>query len=202
MFAGALINTFIFVGHYGTLTRMLTFSENIAGRVPYSVIIVNLVAIAVLIVAATFAIKYKFSGILQVISGICCISLFAAGIFYTKSIKADYEKIASTYNPENAEEVKPVLHLSKDKQNVVLFMLDRSESAYLSSILEEDPSLKDIFTGKIVLNEDSRNEEIIKLLKKREYLFLHFPDGYQLNLSQDFLNRIRVQIDFFLKILK
>ena len=62
--------------------------------------------------------------------------------------------------------------------------------------------LKDIFTGKIVLNEDSRKEEIIKLLKKREYLFLHFPDGYQLNLSQDFLNRIRVQIDFFLKILK
>lgn len=147
LFAGALINTFIFVGHYGTLTRMLTFSENIAGRVPYSVIIVNLVAIAVLIVAAAFAIKYKFSSILQVISGICCISLFAAGIFYTKSIKADYEKIASTYNPENAEEVKPVLHLSKDKQNVVLFMLDRSESAYLSSILEEDPSLKDIFTG-------------------------------------------------------
>lgn len=62
--------------------------------------------------------------------------------------------------------------------------------------------LKDIFTGKTELNEKNRTEEIIKLLEKREYLYLHFPDGYQLNTSQDFLNRIRIQIDFFLKILK
>ena len=81
----------------------------------------------------------------------------------------------------------------------------KSDKQIEEFILQEKNALlrlKDIFTGKIVLNEDSRKEEIIKLLKKREYLFLHFPDGYQLNLSQDFLNRIRVQIDFFLKILK
>ena len=147
LFTGALVNTFVFVGHYGTLTRMLTFSENIAGRVSSFAIVLNIAAILLLTVAALFAIKYRFSGILQGIAGICCISLFGAGIFYINSIKKDYAQIASTYNPETAEELKPVLHLSKNQKNVVLFMLDRCENAYFSSVLEEDSSLKDIFTG-------------------------------------------------------
>ena len=42
--------------------------------------------------------------------------------------------------------------------------------------------------------------EIENLLSKREYLYLHFPDGYRFeagNLS--FLKRISNEIDFFLK---
>lgn len=61
--------------------------------------------------------------------------------------------------------------------------------------------LKSIFTGKIQLSEKERNERIVELLKNREYLFLHFPDSYRLDFSQSFLNRIRVEIDYFLKII-
>ncbi len=61
--------------------------------------------------------------------------------------------------------------------------------------------LKSIFTGKIELSEKERNEKIASLLKGREYLYLNFPDGYKVNLSQNFLNRVRVQIDYFLKVL-
>lgn len=61
--------------------------------------------------------------------------------------------------------------------------------------------LKSIFIGKIEFSEKERNEKIISLLKAREYLYLNFPDGYKLNLSQNFLNRVRVQIDYFLKVL-
>ena len=61
--------------------------------------------------------------------------------------------------------------------------------------------LKDIFTGKIQLSEEERTKKITALLKNREYLFLHFPDGFTLSLSQDFLNRIRIEIDYFLKLL-
>lgn len=42
-------------------------------------------------------------------------------------------------------------------------------------------------------------EEIEKLLEEREYLYLHFPDGHSLSMETQFLKRIRVEIDFFLK---
>ncbi len=43
-------------------------------------------------------------------------------------------------------------------------------------------------------------EEIKKILLEREYLFLHFPDGYKMRHTDvSFLKRIRSEIDFFLK---
>lgn len=46
----------------------------------------------------------------------------------------------------------------------------------------------------------SIQEELSELLKEREYLYLHFPDGYECK-SPDisFLKRVRSEIDFFLK---
>jgi hypothetical protein len=61
--------------------------------------------------------------------------------------------------------------------------------------------LKSIFTGKSKLSENERNEKIRELLKNREYLYLHFPDSYRLDFSQSFLNRIRIEIDYFIKII-
>lgn len=143
----ALLNTFIFVGHYGTLTRMLTFSENIAGRVPQKNIILNIISLLLVFAAVFFVIKFRLFNAAEYIAGICAFALFATGIYYTASISKEYRQIASTYNPETAEEIKPVLHLSKNEKNIVLFMLDRCESAYFSSVLQEDSSLKEIFEG-------------------------------------------------------
>lgn len=41
--------------------------------------------------------------------------------------------------------------------------------------------------------------QLKKLLECREYLYLHFPDGYKLSMDTPFLKRIRAEIDFFLK---
>lgn len=62
--------------------------------------------------------------------------------------------------------------------------------------------LKDIFTGKIQLSEEERTKKITELLQPRDYLYLHFPDGYRMELTQNFLNRVRIEIDFFLKIIQ
>nr|MDE5581171.1 hypothetical protein [Treponemataceae bacterium] len=43
------------------------------------------------------------------------------------------------------------------------------------------------------------DEQIMRLLESREYLYLHFPDGESPKLEKNFLNRVRAQIDFFLK---
>lgn len=60
--------------------------------------------------------------------------------------------------------------------------------------------LKDILTGKTKLSSTEIETEIKKVTSEREYLYLHFPDGHHFSYTQDFLNRIRIEIDYFLKI--
>ena len=48
-------------------------------------------------------------------------------------------------------------------------------------------------------NDIPYGEQILRLLESREYLHLHFPDGESPKLEKNFLNRVRTQIDFFLK---
>ena len=45
----------------------------------------------------------------------------------------------------------------------------------------------------------SLTEQIKKIAEEREYLFLHFPDGYEFKMEQSFLKRIRAETDFFIK---
>jgi hypothetical protein len=78
-----------------------------------------------------------------------------------------------------------------DREQLIVRFYDTEEQA-----LRE---LKDILSHGQNLNESERNKRITVLLTAREYLYLHFPDGYKLSLSPSFLKRIRAEIDFFLK---
>ncbi|HBD68497.1 MAG TPA: hypothetical protein DC014_04420 [Treponema sp.] len=46
------------------------------------------------------------------------------------------------------------------------------------------------------------NQQIHTLLQKREYLYLHFPDGYRLSMESSFLKRVRAELDSFIKIIE
>lgn len=70
---------------------------------------------------------------------------------------------------------------------------------HLKTEKNELSKLKDILSGQMKIQ--NAKEEIINLVKNKEYLYLHFPDGYNFQYSQSFLNRIRTEIDVFLKIL-
>ena len=59
--------------------------------------------------------------------------------------------------------------------------------------------LRDLLTGKTDFTGDKLSDEIRKIAEPREYLYLHFADGWKFSNSQSFLNRIRTEIDFFLK---
>ncbi len=61
--------------------------------------------------------------------------------------------------------------------------------------------LKSILTGKTECTEAERGKRIMEIIKPREYLYLHFPDGYRANLSLGFLKRVRAEVDYFLKII-
>ena len=67
-----------------------------------------------------------------------------------------------------------------------------------ASLLE----LKSLLTGEKQLPAEELEKEITQLVQDREYLYLHFPDGHKFQYTQSFLNRVRVEIEYYLKILK
>lgn len=112
-----------------------------------------------------------------------------------KTAKADFEKIIGQKTELKTE--KTVYASSTDlklKSKVQNFIKTEKEA------LEQ---LKDLFTkGE---NSSYRNpaqslkDQIENLLKKREYLYIHFPDAIGPTNPQSFYNRIRIELDFFLK---
>ena len=74
-----------------------------------------------------------------------------------------------------------------------------------SYLLKEKKSLeelKSLLTGETKLPADQQEQKITQLIKEREYLYLHFPDGHKFTYTQSFLNRVRIEIDYYLKIME
>jgi len=94
--------------------------------------------------------------------------------------------------------------LNSQKNNFVLpekNIINTTElSEYLSNEKHQLLKLKGLLTGEISIETQKLEDEIKKIAVPREYLYLHFPDGYSFQYNQSFLNRIRTEIDFFLKI--
>lgn len=84
-------------------------------------------------------------------------------------------------------------NFSEEKREVNEFLLNEKEALI---------QLRDILSGKTEMSEIERNKEIKSLIENREYLYLHFPDGYKFSMELNFLKRIRGEIDGFLKILE
>lgn len=75
-------------------------------------------------------------------------------------------------------------------------------NSFISEEIKALNELKTLFTTKTTLSQEEKNKKIQSLLEEREYLYLHFPDGTKASLSQDFLNRVRTELDYFLKKLR
>ncbi len=97
---------------------------------------------------------------------------------FTNTSRKDEEESVNSGNP-HAEEIENFL------EN------ERKSLEYLRNLL----------TGKTELKDEKLLEEIKKVAEPREYLYLHFADGYKFSMNQSFLNRIRTELDFFLKFL-
>ena len=75
----------------------------------------------------------------------------------------------------------------------------------LKSALENEKKellkLKKLLSMECGLSKEELQKKITKIASQTDYLFLHFPDGHQFVYEQSFLNRIRNEIDFFLKVI-
>ncbi|PIE98047.1 MAG: hypothetical protein CR988_05330 [Treponema sp.] len=72
----------------------------------------------------------------------------------------------------------------------------QSLEAALNNIKTELDLLRDCFTGKTPLPDES----VKNLLEKNDFLYLHFPDN-TVNLKSEFLNRVRIELEYFIKFL-
>lgn len=85
----------------------------------------------------------------------------------------------------------------------------KSNQSEIHSFLESEEKALNRIKELLMFGNDvascscSLEDELTALISPREYLFLHFPDGYKCE-SHDisFLKRVRSQIDFFLKDIK
>jgi len=94
------------------------------------------------------------------------------------------------------------INKNNDKKNFINYNYADKEKAIKDFLISEKEKLlrlKSIFTGKIV----SSDAEIKTLLLSMPYLYLHFPDYNSLSetlLDKHFLSRVRIEIEYFLKI--
>ena len=58
---------------------------------------------------------------------------------------------------------------------------------------------KKILKGEVNISENEKTKKLKAIFIPREYLYLHFPDGYKFSLDLSFLKRVRAEMDFFLK---
>ncbi len=100
--------------------------------------------VTILILVAGYVLFRKFTGVV--------LSVLASGViictgmigYNAHNIVKDYDTVSRA-----AEYIdkKPTIRLSKDKENVVVLMLDRMVGYYIPFMMEEDPSLYEAFDG-------------------------------------------------------
>lgn len=96
----------------------------------------------------------------------------------------DFENRENTWLLQEPEEKHDALDFIENERNCLLTAKDLLVNGENSEYRNKEISL---------------HEQIKSILEHREYLFLHFPDGFHLRMDEDFLKRVRAEIDTFIK---
>lgn len=108
-----------------------------------------------------------------------------------------------------AETFKAVADQNKELSETILSQFfnksGKDDFSEINRFIETEKTalleLRDLLSGKTEVTEEVRSKRIKDLLENRQYLYLHFPDGYKFSMDLSFLKRIRSEIDGFLKIM-
>jgi YidC/Oxa1 family membrane protein insertase len=152
-----VINSFLFSGSYGMLSKTLTFPLDTNFFISFSYCLINILAcgITLFFIAALFK-----KGKIRLLSGLITILLIAGGTISVwkaveiqkgyrvyKTILEDNAGPGQDLNQGGKAKLEPAITLSKTGKNVIIIMLDRAVNSYLPLIFEEKPELKPAFSG-------------------------------------------------------
>lgn len=142
----ALLNSFAFMLNYGDISATLAFLNAVDFKTLSFASILN---IFVLIITFAFVVFFisKYQGkIFSYSFGIICFAMMSLGLMNISTIKKEYNAFVASGNL-NEVEIEPIFHLSKNHENVIVFMLDRAESQYVNEIFKESKDFNEIFSG-------------------------------------------------------
>ena len=149
LFLFSLCNVFIFPGNYGLISISLQFSGSISHS--KTEILLNLALLCVIGFFSVLFFKHirKTRAYLIPIPVICAGVLLILSFINLSSIQKTYRALALIH-PEDEKrltEVKPLFKLSQTGKNIIIIMLDMASSSFFPFILEEDPALKEAYSG-------------------------------------------------------
>lgn len=142
-----LLNVFVFPGNYGTLSKLLTFTDvaNVdSSLTQYGINIASLALVAAIIIVLF---KSKLAKIYSYISALLLFVLVSISVFNSSTISKGYKEYLAVSETENADEIKPVFNFSKTGRNVLLIFLDRSQNGYVEPAFERCPQLNQQMSG-------------------------------------------------------
>lgn len=144
----ALVDAFVFSGNYGTLSRLITFAENIDSA-QFWQIILNLFCIIFAVCIPFLLLKFKKEKVLNGILAVILIAEAGLSLVHIVQIQNGYSEYKKTVadDVQEVETITPLYHVSKTGKNVFVIMLDRAENSYVQPIFEAFPELYDIYDG-------------------------------------------------------
>ncbi|QQO09797.1 YidC/Oxa1 family membrane protein insertase [Breznakiella homolactica] len=144
---GALINSFLFSGDYGTILPQLVFTEHPVFIPTIMQFLGNTAALLISAVLIFFLVKFPQQKVLKPVLLMLFSSLVIISIVHTVQIQKAFNNIDIASKEPQKDEIEPIFHFSKDNPNVVVFMLDRAISLFLPAIFEESPDLTAAYSG-------------------------------------------------------
>lgn len=144
LFFSAIINSFVFSGNYGSMDVTLKFIDGFSS--PSAIfLLLNLVCVTALLFVVAALIKFNSSKALTNISLISVAAFTVLSIWNIRKINSEYKVFVASHNHEDSINAK--FSLSKSEPNIVIFMLDRFESAYVNKILSDQKDLSKKLDG-------------------------------------------------------
>ena len=144
-----LINTFIMTGNYININSNFIFDNTNLLIASTKEIIINIFLIFISLIIVFILIKKKYLSVLCNIYLIIFLVIISISIFNTTQIFKDYNKIKLTRkNIDNSVyNDKKIFNLSKNGENVFVFISDMAVSSYWYDAFERFPNYKKDFDG-------------------------------------------------------
>lgn len=139
----AVINTFVFGGHYGPVEAWLEFMQPQVFTPPVKEIVLN-AAVLIAVFALVVFLLLKFPKITHSFVVILLLSLSAVSLRNSALIQKAYKNLPE---PAYDNELDPIFSLSKTHKNVLVLMQDRLFNPYIPYIFDEIPELREKFDG-------------------------------------------------------
>ncbi len=143
----SILDVFIFPGNYGTLSKLLTFTDVANVDSPLINSGINLLAIGISVVLAIALLKFRIAKFYTYVSALLLVVLSAISFLNINVISRGYKEYISVSGSENEESISPVFNFSKKGKNVLLIFLDRSQNGYVEPIFERCPQLGTQMSG-------------------------------------------------------